>query len=141
MAAKKRKSTSRLASLGALPMFGFAAGAVWLLYRTFQIRGGKEWRGYSGTVVLKPGLVYRFDLVAPSVSSTEQGTIESKLASDGARNFLWNLLPNETHLYFDQSFPEGATLTFGKGGLQTATGSYLLPLTARRLDGLDWEAP
>lgn len=131
-----RRSSSRT-FLGSLPLFGMGAGALYLLYQTFRVRGGKEWRGYAGTVSLTPSLVYRFDFVAPGeATSATQASIEAQLSSRGARNFLWNILPGETHLYFDQSFQEPATVTFGKSAVPPFT-----LLTVRRLDGLDWDAP
>lgn len=137
---RKKATPTSLASLGALPLFGIGTGALWLLYQATRVRGGKEWRGYAGTVALQPGLVYRFEFLAPVTSaltqSANQAAFEQKLSSGGARNFLWNLVPDGLHVYFDQSFQEPTTLTFGKGGVGDA-----LPLTARRLDGLDWDAP
>lgn len=132
----RRKTLPALASLGALPMFGIGTGVLYLLYQALRVRGGKEWRGYAGTVTLKPSVVYRFDLVAPSSPAIDAPALEAKLASGGARNFLWNALPTETHLYFDQSFQNPVTVTFGKSGLPPLT-----TLTARRVDGLDWDAP
>ena len=89
---------------------------------------------------MKPTVVYRIELLAPVTSSltqaAQQAACEEKLAPGGARNFLWNLVPDGMHVYFDQSFQEPTTLTFGKGGVGDAK-----PLTARRLDGLDWDAP
>lgn len=119
-----------------LPLFGIGAGLLWLLLRSNEPRGGKEWRGYSGTVALKPAVVYRFEFLAPASASIDRTQVEEQLSRLGAKNFLWNLVPDGTHLYFDQSFPEGATLTFGKSNV-----GPLSALTARRLDGLDWEAP
>lgn len=138
-----RRKTS-IASLGALPLFGVGAGAFYLLYQALRVRGGKEWRGYAGTVALKPGVVYRFEFLAPVTSGlttiSNQEAFEEKLAPGGARNFLWNLVPDGLHIYFDQSFQQPSTLTFGKGGIKTGVGDAV-PLTVRRLDGLDWEAP
>ena len=136
----RRKPQASSRALGALPLFGIGTGALWLLYQATRVRGGKEWRGYAGTVTLKPGLVYRLELLAPVtsplVTSQNQAAFEGTLSAGGARNFLWNLVPDGMHVYFDQSFQEPTTLTFGKGGVGDAK-----PLTARRLDGLDWDAP
>lgn len=143
MSSRSRSGASReprAASLFSLPLLGVGAGAFYLLYQALRVRGGKEWRGYAGTVALKPGVVYRVELLAPVTSalttSANQSAFEERLASGGARNFLWNLVPDGLHVYFDQSFQDPTTLTFGKGGVGDA-----LPLTVHRLDGLDWEAP
>ena len=109
--------------------------AGWLLWRSNEPRGGKEWRGYQGTVSLKPGVVYRVELMAPATATIDRGLMEDALGSKNARNFLWNATNDGVHLYFDQSFPEGATLTFGKSGLPPFTA-----LTARRVDGLAWDS-
>ena len=137
---RRKAAPTSLASLGALPLFGIGTVALWLLYQATRVRGGKEWRGYAGTVTLKPGLVYRLELLAPVTSalttSANQQAFELQLSSGGARNFLWNLVPDGMHVYFDQSFQEPTTLTFAEGGVGDAK-----PLTARRLDGLSWDAP
>ncbi len=132
----RAKAQSRLS----LPLLSASAGALWLLYQGLRTRGGKEWRGYTGTVALQPSIVYRFELLAPITSSltqaAQQAAVEKSLSAGGARNFLWNLVPDGLHLYFDQSFQTPTTLTFGKGGVGDAR-----PLTVRRLDGLDWDSP
>lgn len=124
--------------LSALGILGWA----WLSQS--KPSGGKDWRGFAGTVALQPGVVYRIEFRAPfsrdpardMTKEENQASVQQTLESGGAKQLAWSVRDDGMYLTFDQSFPDARTLTFGKGGVGPMT-----PVTARRVDGLDWSAP
>jgi hypothetical protein len=123
-----------------------AGGTLFVLWRWLARppTGGKDWRGFSGTVALKAGVVYRVEMTAPFSTDpardmtlqANEDAVTAQLERGGARNVEWSIRDAGAYVAFDQSYPEQKTLTFGKSGI-----GPLLATTARRLDGLDWEAP
>lgn len=140
MPKKAARSQERLAfTLAAL------CGAAWIGTLVFaKPTKGRDWRGGEGTVQLRPTVVYRFQLVAPFHTSPSldmtreenQTAMRSALESLGARAISFRIGDTGVVVEFDQSFGEPRSVTFGK----PAVGPFS-PLTARRVDGLDWEAP
>lgn len=120
-------------------------GAAWLGTLVFgRPTRGKDWRGYEGVVRLQPGIVYRFGLLAPfdldvdrdMTQPKNQEILRQALEATGARNVSFSVADQGVLAAFDQSFSEPRQLDFGA----IAVGTFR-PVTARRLDGLDWEAP
>lgn len=139
-------SRSNPDSLQSLVSLAIGGGVLFVLFKLFvePPSGGKDWRGYRGTVPLQPGVVYRIEMRAPFstvpaldlTSAQNQAIVERQLEQGGAKRLSWSLRDDGVYLAFDQSFPDARTLTFGKGGV-----GAMVPVTARRLDGLDWRAP
>jgi hypothetical protein len=92
---------------------------------------------------LKPFIVYELTLHAPFsssptgdlTSSVNQQALTEKLERQGARRVTFTTQVNGIDVKLEQSFQEPTTLTFGTGSFDGA-----VPVAARRLDGLDWNA-
>lgn len=140
---------AKAASSGArellLPLLLAGAAVGWIAWQTIaRPTSGRDWRGYEGTVRLVPSVIYRMEMRAPfstdpqldGTSSSVQEAVRSALESGGARNLSFHVTGSGVQIQFDQSYPDARTLTFGQSGIGPFTA-----LTARRLDGLSWEAP
>lgn len=142
----RAKVGTKSQELSSLVPVAIGGGVLFVLFKLFAEppSGGKDWRGFAGTVALQPGVVYRIQFKAPFstdpgrdlTTSSNQATVERQLGQGGAKNLSWSLRDDGVYLDFDQSFPDARTLTFGRGGV-----GAMVPVTARRLDGLDWSAP
>ena len=115
------------------------AGALLLVQWLTAPSGGKDWRGGKGSVTLKPYLVYEITLLAPysegGLSDTAQAALRTQLESQGARNVTFLFTHTGVEVKLEQSFQEPTTITFGKGSIGGA-----IPVSARRVDGLEWNA-
>lgn len=113
-------------------------GVAWLGSVLSPPTRGRDWRGYAGVVRLAPTVVYRFTLSAPldapNLPSAEE--MRSALEATGARSIAFRSTEGQLIVEFDQSFGEARELNFHR----PAVGPFR-PVLARRLDGLDWEAP
>lgn len=142
----RAKVGTKSQELSSLVPVAIGGGVLFVLFKLFAEppSGGKDWRGYRGTVPLQPGVVYRIEMRAPfsttpasdMTTDKNQAAVEQQLGQGGAKNLSWSIRDDGVYLDFDQSFPDVRTLTFGRGGV-----GAMVPVTARRLDGLDWSAP
>ena len=129
-----------------LPLLIAGAAIGWIAWQATTARptSGRDWRGIEGTVRLVPSVVYRMEMHAPfstdpqldGTSTSVQEAVRAALESGGARNLSFHVTGSGVQVQFDQSYPDARTLTFG----QSSVGPFTA-LTARRLDGLPWEAP
>jgi len=140
MAARKTTTSEAL-----LPVALVVAAFGWLGWQAFaRPSRGFDWRGYSGTVALVPGVVYHFDFLAPFSTHPDEDATKDEIQDlyrnlfeqGGARNVVFRVKDRGVHVELDQSWPETRTMTFG----QTRVGPFVAQ-SARRIDGLEWSAP